>query len=70
MLVFGLGGCGFTYLFAPILDNIFNNIKPKIKIIICSILLTLYGIDFVYSTIYPNTGVGITTIGVEPEENS
>lgn len=61
LLVFGLGGCGFTYLFAPLLDNIFNNIKPKIKIIICSILLICYGVDFVYSTINPNTGYGITT---------
>ena len=60
LLVFGLGGCAVTYLVAPILDDLYNKISPKLRIIICAILIMFYGVDFAYSTIHPNAGEGIT----------
>lgn len=61
LIVFGLGGCAFTYLFAPLLSNIYKKLKPNMKKIICVILLTFFIIDFAYSKNHPNTGEGITT---------
>ena len=61
LLLFGLAGCAVTYLFAPIFNNIYSKISKKHRIIICVILLVLYGVDLVYSTYHPNQGNGITT---------
>jgi len=62
LLIFGLGGCAFTYILAPIFDGLLNKIKLNIRRIICVILLTIFSIDFIYSTfVKPNTGKGITT---------
>ena len=61
LIVFGLGGCGFTYFAAPILDNIYSSININTKKIICTILVTFFLIDILYATfIKPNTGKGIT----------
>ncbi|MBR3898626.1 MAG: DUF975 family protein [Bacilli bacterium] len=60
LLVFGLGGAAITYLVAPILNNIYSKIEPKIKIIICVILVSLFSMDLVYSSFHPNTGEGVT----------
>lgn len=60
LLVFGLGGCGFTYIIAPILDNLYQQIKPKITTFLCIFLLFTFSIDFIYSSFFPNTGEGIT----------
>ena len=60
LLLFGLGGCAFTYILAPLLDNLFEKIKPKIKTILCIILILFFSIDFIYSSIIPNTGKGIS----------
>lgn len=61
LIVFGLGGMAFTYLLAPVLDNLFNKIKPNIKKIICILLVSLYLVDFIYtSQVKPNTGEGIS----------
>ena len=60
LLFFGLGGCGFTYIIAPILDNLYQKINPKLKKILCIILLLLYGTDLIYTKLNPNTGVGIS----------
>lgn len=60
LLLFGIGGCGFVYILAPLFDNLYKKIKPKIKTIICIILITLFSIDFIYSSIFPNTGKGIS----------
>lgn len=60
LLVFGLGGAAITYFIGPLLNELFDKIKPKIAIIICIILITLYGIDYIYSFSHPNKGVGIT----------
>ena len=60
LLVFGLGGCVFTYLLGPMLDNLCNKINPKIKNYICLILLAIILGDYGYSTVHPNVGAGIT----------
>jgi hypothetical protein len=61
LFVFGLGGCGFTYLVAPFLDNLYNKIKPSIKYLIAIVLLSLFVIDNIYCHNKPNIGEGITT---------
>ena len=60
LLVFGLGGCGFTYILAPILDNFYQQINSKITTGLCIVLLVCFSFDFVYSSIFPNTGIGIS----------
>lgn len=61
LLLFGIGGCAFVYILAPLLDNLYKKIKPKIKTILCIILLTIFIIDFIYSSYVPNTGKGISS---------
>jgi len=60
LIIFGLGGCAFTYLFAPVLNNIYKKLKPNVTKIACVILLMFFAIDFVYSKYHPNTGEGIS----------
>lgn len=61
LIVFGLGGCAFTYLFAPLLNNIYKKFKPNVKKFACITLLLFFAIDFAYSKYHPNTGEGIST---------
>ena len=60
LILFGLGGFGFTYIFAPLLDNIYKKIPKYIKIAICVILVSCYLVDLSYTHNHPNTGTGIT----------
>ena len=60
LLVFGLGGAAITYFLAPLLNSLFNKIKYKTVVIICILLLTVFGVDVIYSVNHPNTGKGIT----------
>lgn len=60
LLVFGLGGCGFTYLIAPLFDNIYQKINPHLTNLICVVFLLCFSGDLIYSTISPNTGEGIS----------
>lgn len=60
LIVFGLGGCAFLYLIAPLFDELFRKIPKKAAILLCVILLTVFAADGVYSMISPNTGEGIT----------
>lgn len=61
LLVFGLGGCGFTYIAAPILDDLYAKIGKKLRYIICAILIVAYATDFACCMIYGyNTGEGIS----------
>lgn len=63
LIVFGLGGCGFTYIFAPFLDNIFEKWNKNFKTWLCIISILIFSVDFFYSTfIQPNSGEGITSI--------
>ena len=61
LIVFGLGGCAFTYLCAPLLNNIYKKFKPNIKRFACILLIMFFTIDLVYSKYHPNTGEGIST---------
>ena len=61
LLIFGLGGAAVTYFVAPVLNSLFNKINYKKAIILCTILLTLFGTDMIYSVKHPNTGKGISS---------
>ncbi|MBR2246530.1 MAG: DUF975 family protein [Bacilli bacterium] len=60
LLVFGLGGSVVTYFVGPQLNELYLKIAPKIRIIICSILVFFFGVDAIYSSQHPNTGNGVT----------
>lgn len=60
LLVFGLGGCVFIYIIAPLLDNLYDSIAKPVRIIAVVLLVCCYLIDFVYSSKHPNQGPGIT----------
>ena len=60
LLVFGLASTANTYFLAPFMDNIYSKIPHKLSIILCIILVTIYGIDFIYSQDHPNTGYGVS----------
>lgn len=59
LLVFGLGGCMFIYLLAPMLDTYFNKIPKKGRITMCVILVSAFLTDTVYAHFNPHTGEGI-----------
>ena len=61
LIIFGLGGCAFTYCLAPLIDNLYKNLNPNLKSMICLILILLFAIDIVYSHFNPNCGDGITS---------
>ena len=65
LIVFGLGGCGFTYLLAPLFDNLYRKINPKIVNILCIVLVLLFMGDCAYTHIHPHTGQGISQEYVE-----
>lgn len=60
LLLFGISGCFFTYVVAPILDNLYQKINSNVKTIICIVLLIGYITDFVFTSISPNTGKGVS----------
>lgn len=62
LILFGLGGCGFTYIVAPVLDNLFQKVNLKFRTILCIVLVALYGVDLIYTKITPNTGKGIAEV--------
>jgi len=60
LLVFGLGGCGFTYIAGPALDDLIRKLDPKSKYILCAFLITAFVADFVVcQTVGQNSGKGI-----------
>ena len=60
LLFFGLGGMVGVYFAAPILDNLITKIYKPVLVIICSVLLSIYVVDKIYSSVYPNEGKGIS----------
>lgn len=68
LLVFGLGGCAFIYLVAPLLDELFKKIPAKTAWLLCTGLLLVFGADAIYSNFHPNTGKGITDYAAQVEE--
>lgn len=66
LLVFGLGGCVFIYLFAPLLDDLIQKIPRRTQILLCVVLMSLFITDEVYSSKHPNTGKGVTSYSSIP----
>lgn len=64
LLFFALGCTLVTYVLAPILNNFYKKIHPNIKTVLCVILIILFTIDFIYSSIVPNTGKGISKVAL------
>lgn len=60
LLVFGLGCSINIYVISPLLDNLYQKINPKVKKILCVILVSCFLIDTICSYIKPNQGNGIT----------
>ena len=60
LLVFGLGGMAAVYVLAPMLDNLIKKINTKVVITVSIILVTIFVVDNIYSSKYPNKGDGIT----------
>ena len=61
LLIFGLGGCGFTYIAGPLLENFLSKYTKHLKKIVAIILLFIFSIDLIIATfIRPNTGKGIS----------
>ena len=60
LFVFGLAGIGFTYIFAPLLDNLYRKIRPDVRKILCISLGVLFVLDLIWSALSPNTGSGVT----------
>ena len=60
LLVFGLAGVSMTYFIAPVVDNLFERIPPKVRKTLCTVLTVLFFIDLGWSVKHPNTGDGIT----------
>ncbi|MEG1335330.1 MAG: putative ABC transporter permease [Clostridiales bacterium] len=58
---FGVGGCAIIYIVAPLFDDLYHKINPKIEIALCLILVSLFVADFCHSISKPNTGDGITS---------
>ncbi|SCW48963.1 Protein of unknown function [Ruminococcaceae bacterium YRB3002] len=60
LIVFGLAGVAFTYIFSPLLDNLYSKIKMPLKKYICIGLLSVFAVDLVFSAFHPNQGAGVT----------
>ena len=59
-IFFGIGGTACIYLIAPKLDRLFKKISLKTTFIICIGLISLFCVDWLYSSKHPNMGAGIT----------
>ena len=64
LLIFGLGGLAIVYILAPLIDNHLKKIKPKVLVVCCTILVSLFTIDQIYSSKHPNEGKGITDYSI------
>lgn len=60
LLIFGLIGLIFIYLVAPVVDELCQNLSPKLKYSFYTFFTILFILDFVRSCIIPNMGTGIT----------
>ncbi|MBR2991754.1 MAG: DUF975 family protein [Clostridiales bacterium] len=61
LFVFAVAGVSFTYVFAPLLDNLIRKINKHILRWFCIALCALIIFDTIYTwTIKPNSGYGIT----------
>ena len=60
-LFFGVGGSLCLYIVAPFLERQFEKLTLKVRITLCLILVTIFGVDELYSIKHPNQGEGITS---------
>ena len=61
LLVFGLGGCAFIYILAPLMMEYgIRRMSMKVRGLLCALLLALFALDFWYSREAPNSGEGIS----------
>ena len=65
LAVFAVGGMAAVYLLIPVIDAMVIRVKPRILVPACLLLLTCFGVDFVYSQFVPNVGAGVTEAPVE-----
>lgn len=67
LLVFGVGGMVIIYVLAPLLDNLVQRLRHKSLVVLCVSLGCIFLADQAYSSKYPNTGEGITTVTEDGE---
>ncbi len=60
LLVFGVAGMVVVYVLAPLLDGALRKLPAKAMTAAALVLLGIFMVDQVYSSITPNTGAGIT----------
>ncbi len=60
LLVFGMAGLAFTYICAPMLDNLYRHLTLRARRPICITLAVLFLLDLGWSAIHPNQGTGVT----------
>ncbi len=61
LLFFGIGGLAFTYVIGPYLDNLLAKWNPTFKKVLCIFLVSIFVVDYFYSSSHPNIGDRITT---------
>ena len=61
LICFGFCGLIIVYLIYPRFHDTLARIAFKPKVIICTVLVLLFLGDYIYSSIHPNTGQGITS---------
>lgn len=69
LLTFGFGGLAMVYLIAPAIDNKLRTMNKTVLTIISIILISIYGIDMIYSHKHPNTGRGINDYEITQTES-
>lgn len=62
VVVFGIGGCGFVYLIAPMFDNLYQKIPRSVEIPLCVVMIAVFSADVIHSKSHPNTGEGVSTV--------
>ena len=60
LMFFGIGGCLCLYVAAPYVQGVISKIPRKVREALCVVLIILFLADFIYSSLNPNIGAGIT----------
>lgn len=60
LMFFGIGGCLCLYVAAPYVQGVISKIPRKVREALCVVLIILFFADFIYSSLNPNIGAGIT----------
>lgn len=70
LLIFGVGGLVIIYVLAPLLDNLVQRMNHKLLVVLCVSLICVFLTDQGYSSRYPNSGKGVTTVTKERTVNN